>query len=243
MRPIFPRALAVVAAGLIALPAMAQEQSPTIRVSATATVSAPPDEASITIGVVSEGVTAAEAMRANTEKMQRVMAELTGAGIPAGDIVTQSISLSPRYTSNRDEGGARRIDGYEAANVVRVRVDEIDSLGGALDAVVSAGVNTINAIEFSIEDTAPLEAEARAKAAAELREKAEQYAEAIGTKVVGVISIDEQTGGRPVPMQRMEMAADSMAVPVSAGDVDVSVTLSGAFEIDEELSSERRLRK
>lgn len=239
MRPIktTPFALALIAAGAFAAPALAQEQTPVIRVTATATVTAPPDEAGITVGVVSEGVTAQEAMRANTEKMQRVMTELAAAGIPASDIATQNISLNPRYTRDRDgDSAARRIDGYEASNIVRIRVDEIDRLGGALDAVVTAGVNTINAIEFSIEDTSELEARARAQAASDLREKAEQYAVALGTRVVGVVSIDEQMGGRPMPLQRMEMAADGKAVPLSAGDVDVSVTLSGAFEIDEELS-------
>lgn len=240
-----PLALAAALSVAAAAPLAAQEVIPQIRVTSTASVTAPPDEASITIGVISEGVTAAEAMRANTEKMQQVMAGLEAAGIPASDIATESISLNPRYANDKpDSDEARRIAGYEAMNIVRIRVDEIASLGGALDAVVNAGVNTINAIEFSIEDTSALEAEARAKAATELREKAEQYAEAIGTKVVGVISIDEQMGGHPIPMkmQRMEMAAD-MAVPVSAGDVEISVTISGSFEIDEELSSERGIRR
>lgn len=238
-----PFALAATLA--LAAPVAAQEQIPQIRVTSTATVTAPPDEASVTIGVVSEGLTAQEAMRANTEKMQQVMTGLEAAGIPSGDIATLSISLDPRYANERPESGeVPRIAGYQATNIVRIRVDEIDGLGSALDAVVEAGVNTINSIEFSIEDTSELEAEARAKAAAALREKAEQYAEAIGTRVVGVISIDEQMVGRPMPMktQRMEMAAD-MAVPVSAGDVEVEVTISGAFEIDDELSSGRRLQK
>ena len=67
----------------------------TVTVSASGQVSAEPDQARITTGVVSEAATASEALAKNTDAMKKVIAELKGKGIEAKDIQTSSFNVEP----------------------------------------------------------------------------------------------------------------------------------------------------
>ena len=65
--------------------------------------------------------------------------------------------------------------GYEVTNQVRVRVRNLPSLGRLLDTLVSRGANALGGIGSSIADPAPLLEQARSKAIADARQKAQVY--------------------------------------------------------------------
>jgi hypothetical protein len=52
-----------------------------------------PDEARLSLGVQSQGASAAEAARANREKMDRVTRRLPGSGVKGDDLQTRNLSL------------------------------------------------------------------------------------------------------------------------------------------------------
>ena len=72
-------------------------------------------------------------------------------------------------------------------------------LGAALDALVAAGANQMNGVNFAIQDTAPLLAEARAEAVADAKAKAETYAKAAGVSLGPILSISENGNRRAAP--------------------------------------------
>ena len=104
----------------------------TVTVAGTGTVSAAPDMAEITTGVVTQAPTAAQALAANSQAMERLLQALGGLGVAARDIQTTNISVSPLRRQGRD-GPPPEITGYEVTNQVRVKVRDLSRLGRVLD--------------------------------------------------------------------------------------------------------------
>ncbi|WP_170984641.1 SIMPL domain-containing protein [Rhodoligotrophos defluvii] len=235
----------VLTAGLLmgvvaAVPARAQDtqsedQIRTLSLVGTGEVRAAPDEATITIGVVHQAKTAAEAVKANNAAMAEVFSSLKAEGIAEKDIQTSNFSVNPRYVYPKDNSGPPTIDGYEVSNQVSVRIHDLGKLGAVLDKVVASGSNQINGISFGLSEPEKLENEARKLAIADARAKAELYAQAGGFQLGPIHAVVE--GGRsfpPVPMMRREafdMKAAAQAVPIAQGEQVVSIQVNVTWEI------------
>lgn len=204
-----------------------------IQVSATGTANMAPDMATVSAGVVTQGTTAREAMVGNAAKMTRVFEELKAAGIETKNITTSQLSLQPKY--NYQNRQAPKIDGYEARNTVSAKTYDLDSVGTMLDALVKAGVNNINGVQFSIKDSKSAKDKAREDAIREAREKAESMAAAAGVKLGKLKSLSESGGNfnpRPVAYA-MEARSAGASTPVAAGEQEISVTVNMSYDIVE----------
>lgn len=225
-------ALALILA--LAAPAAAQTSAPpprTITMSGTGTVKGPPDMAEINAGVTTEAPTAAAALTANTANMNRVFAALEKQGIARRNIQTSNFNVSPVY-GNRTPNEMPRLTGYRVSNQVHVILEDITKVGAALDALVSAGSNQMNGLNFSIKEPAPLLAKARAEAVADARLRAQQYAAAAGVTLGPIQSIGESGVEPPRPMYRMmAMAAQDSAVPVAGGEESITANVTVVWEI------------
>jgi len=218
----------------LATPVLAVEPAPLagtrLSVSATASVSRPPDLATIGAGVVTQASGAAAAMRDNAERMTATVAALKRAGIADRDIQTSALGLQPRY--READTGPRALVGYEASNRVTVRLHDTARIGPVLDALVAAGANQIDGPDFSVEHLDPALDQARTEALATARARAELYARAAGLHVARIVSLSEDGSGpvfRPMPM--MAMARKAEATPVLAGEQTLSVTVNAEFEL------------
>jgi uncharacterized protein YggE len=229
--------LVALAAALAALaaPAIAQtsREPAKLSLSASAEVTAAPDIADIGAGVVTQAVEADAALRATAERMNQVIAALRRAGIPERDIRTTGLTVQPqfRYEPNREP----QLVGFQAANRVQVTLREPAATGRIIDALVKAGANQIDGPNFRIANPDPLLDRARAEAVRKARARAEIYAAAAGLKVRRITAIEESQAIRPVPMPRMAMAAQMESAapsPVAPGEVELSVSLTMAFELE-----------
>ena len=193
-----------------------------------------PDMATITLGVMTEGKTAAEAMAANATRMTAVVASLKKAGIAEKDIQTSNLNLNPQYRYEQNKPPI--LTGYQASNQVTIRVLDLKKLGAAVDATVNAGANQIHGISFGLVDATAAENAAREIAVKALAAKAELYAKATGHRVSRLVSLSEGGGYAPrPPMPMMEMAAGRSfakdATPVQSGELTVRIDVSGLYEV------------
>lgn len=204
----------------------------TISVVGTGEAAAPPDMATIRLGVASEADEAAEAMRANAASMKRVLARLADAGIDARDIQTSDLSLSPRW-SRPEPGRDAEVTGFVASNTLVVRVRDLDVLGPTLDAALGDGVNTLGGLRFGFADAAELRDAARRAAVADAKRAAEVLAAAAGV-TLGELQELSELGGTdgPQPMARMEMAVAD-AAPVAAGEATIRASVRMVFAVDD----------
>ena len=202
----------------------------TVTVSGSGTATATPDMAEISTGVVSQAPTAAQALTANSQAMEQLLQSLGGLGIAARDIQTTSVSVSPQRGQGR-EGRPGEIVGYEVVNQVHVKVRDLPSLGRVLDQQVAQGANSIQGIRFGLRDPASLLDEARKRAMADARQRAELYAAAAGLKVGRVLSVQEAgaVAPRPEAMGRVMMSA---AVPVAAGEQEIQAAVTVTYALE-----------
>jgi uncharacterized protein YggE len=227
----FAIALAAIAS---AAPARAQTQQadvpPAISVSGEASVSAPPDLAMIDAGVGSDAKTAREVAETNNTAMAKVLQALKSANIDDKDTQTSRLSLQPQYAPSRP--GQTTLVGYHASNRVTVKLRDVSKLAGVIDALVSAGANDISNIYFTVSEPSKLLDQAREKAIADARRKAEIYARAAGVTLGSPLSISED--GTPAPMFRVRTLAAPMAeksVPIAQGEETLSITVSVTWAI------------
>ena len=224
-----PLAFALVTATWLAAPALAQTMPPpAISVTGEANVSVAPDQAQIDGGVTSDAKTAREATDANNAAMGKVLLALKGAGIEEKDYQTLRLSLQPQYAQNR--AAPSPFVGYRASNRVTVRIRDVAKVANVIDVLVGAGATDIGGINFTVSQASKHLDEAREKAIADARRKAEIYAKAAGVTLGEPISISEE--GAPVPLYRGKMAAPMAAgAPVAQGEEKLSVTVSVSWAI------------
>ncbi|MEY8830689.1 SIMPL domain-containing protein [Sedimentitalea sp. XS_ASV28] len=226
-------ALAVMIATTLAMPITAQEQPRQIIVTGEGEVAATPDMATITLGVTNEAREAKEAMAATSAAVAEVLERLTSQGIAQKDIQTQHLSLNPVWSGRGNSGNYEsKITGFTASNMVMVRVRDLATLGTTLDAVISAGANDFNGLQFDIQEPRPLQDAARQAAVKDALAKAQLLADAAGITLGPIVAITEQGGGgaRPMMMQTAAMMAEA-SVPVAAGELSLSALVSVVFAI------------
>jgi uncharacterized protein YggE len=221
---------------------MADEpQKPTISVTGTGKISAAPDTAEITVGVTNQGKTAREALSANNEAMARLLEIVKEHGVASKDVQTSNINISPQYSQPRppapgrapDEGFVPRIVGYNVTNTVSITSRNLDKLGELLDAVVGGGANQMHGISFRVDEPEKLLDQARKKAMADAKRKAEQLAGEAGVVLGPPMQISESGGYVPQPkmMGRAMMMAAEAAVPVAPGEQELNVSVSVVYEL------------
>ena len=149
-------------------------------ITATGEVTRVPDVAVISAGVVTSSATATGALQEAADRMARVGAALRSAGIADRDIQTSSVNLNPEYRYDNDQ--PPQLTGYTASNQVSIRFRDIRNAGRILDALVKQGANQINGPNLTIDKPEAALDEARAKAIASGRARADLYARSLGMR-------------------------------------------------------------
>ncbi|HXG25247.1 MAG TPA: SIMPL domain-containing protein [Candidatus Binatia bacterium] len=207
---------------------------PTITVTGFGRVSVRPDTADLRLGVSLMESTVEAARAAAARTLAEVLARLRALGIEDRDLQTSIVAVNPQYDYSRD-GQPPRLAGYSITNLVAVVIRNIDQVGEAIDAALTAGATSVDRLSFRVADPSAAEAEARAAAIADARVRAEAYAKAAGVSIAGVAAILEAGAPIPFPMPFQEMklaAARDAATPVEAGENEIRATVTVAFRIE-----------
>ena len=205
----------------------------TLTVAGVGEASAAPDMAILSIGVETEGATAAEALRENSEKMRASIETLRSLGVDERDIQTSGLSVNPRY-DYQPRNEPPRLIGFMATNVVTATLRDLEGAGAIIDETVGAGANTVRNLQFSFSDPQPLYDEARRNAIASARTKAALMSDSADVRLGSILTIQEGHIGGPkpyMPMARMEAAMDQ-SVPLQTGESTVTANVTIVYEID-----------
>ena len=226
----FMLASALAAAALPA-PAAAQPTGTRLDIAATGEVTRVPDLALVSAGVVTRAPTAAAAIAQNATQLDRVRAALRRAGVADRDVQTSSLSLNPDFAYEQNQ--PPRLVAYQATHQLSVRLRDIRSAGRILDALVAAGANQVSGPSLQVGRPEAALDEARTRALAAGRQRADLYARSLGLRVVRLVSVSE--GPRhegPVPVAAMRAEAGKSAdTNLAPGEQQLSVTLQMSFEL------------
>jgi len=201
-------------------------------------VSVVPDIAVLRLGIEAQEASVAEAQSQAAGAMEAVMAVLADSGVAEKDIQTQYLNIQ-RVTRWDDNKRQEVVIGYRVTNMVSARIRDMDGVGAIVDAVAAAGgdLTRIDGISFSVEDPSNYHDEAREKAMADARAKAEQLAELAGVKLGRPIYISE-SAYIPSPVYRQPMYEQAVGAPmpetaISPGEMEISLNVQLIYAISD----------
>jgi uncharacterized protein YggE len=212
-------------------PATADRAREGVLVSGTGQVLGMPDVLRADFGAEARGATVDEALRKANSALTRIRDALVQGGVDRADIQTADVEIFPRYARGRG------IIGYQVSHRLIVKIRDLDKAGTIIGAGVAAGGNAarLSGVSFAIDDDSALLAEARKKAFADAKAKAELYGQQAGRPLGHVVSVTETVrqaqpfseaaalaaGGTPAPLN----------VPLEPGQqrLAVTVTVEWAF--------------
>ena len=198
-----------------------------ITVTGVGSVSVVPDAVRFNATVSTVGATNNAALSTATKSAAAVRQALKDAGIASKDIRSANISVYPEYNWTQEAG--TKITGYRASQSFDVLVRNVSKAGTIIEAVVTAGGDSVQlggVIPVTLNPTLATE-QARAAAVTNAKSKASSYAKLLGTSIGKVLSLEEQSSpvySSPFPMAKA--AADATAVEIDLGEQDVTVTIT-----------------
>lgn len=185
----------------------------TIEATTTEKISVPADSAIVKVGFNHVADTKDAAYNESVRMGNKIVKALTGAGIPAEEIQTESLMVG-REQEQRGMGSPTRTK-YSAEQQWHIHVVAADAQK-VVDIAVSAGANTVQGVEWNVSDPQTLRAKAYATALARAREMAEQAATQAGVKLgelVSVINGEESEGFAKLAMARKMVPVEVQATP------------------------------
>jgi uncharacterized protein len=204
-----------------------------ISVTGTGKVTGKPDIAKLTLGVSAEADTVQKARDQAAASLDAMIKSLKNNGVAEKDIQTQQFSIQPQYDYNE---GKQQLRGFQVTNVLGITLRDINKTSQTVDDAVTAGGNNtqIQGLSFTIENPDDLKQQAREKAVADARAKAETLAKSAGVSVGDAITISESSV-TPVFDARAGIAAPAtgpgVSTPIQPGELDVTVDVSVTWGI------------
>ncbi|MDO8561441.1 MAG: SIMPL domain-containing protein [bacterium] len=211
----------------------------TISVNGEGEVFAVPDTAVFSVTILEKAKQVKDAQDAATKKANDIIAYLKQAGVEEKDIQTADYSINPDYEFRQSAclqngfcpPGNQVLVGYQVSQTLTVKVRDTKKAGDLLSGVGSRGVTNVSGLSFTIDEEDALKAEARDKAIAQAKGKAEELAKALGVSLVRVVGFSEGGGG-PIYYAKASVEMDSGApapspeIPVGQNKIvsNVSVT-------------------
>ncbi len=206
-----------------------------LSVTGNGTVLVESDLAIVTVGVQETSKDVLEAQSTVNEKIAAIKQALLDAGVEESEINTDSINIYANYDYSDN---TEVIVGYTARNSLSVRTTDMDNVGSLIDAAFAAGANTLDNVQFTVQDDTQAREQALTMAVEDARRKADVLASAAGLQVASIERISE--GGVSVYDSMRNYAADTvMAAKESGGAgtlvqaalVSVDATVSMEFEL------------
>lgn len=214
-------------------------QTNTINVTGTGEAFMVPDVAVITFSVQKKGATIDEAQKSATTVVNDAIAFAKDSGIAEKDIKTESYNAYPEYSTPVPcyrtvcPQEQPKIVGYVVSQSVTVKVRDTEKVGAFIDGIGAKGISTIDGPQFTVDNPDAVQAQARADAIKDAKQKAQSLAKQLGVHIVRVAQFNESNNTPyPVMYQAKSMAMDSAgaqpttAVPAGENKYTSNVTIT-----------------
>ncbi|MEU4693833.1 SIMPL domain-containing protein [Actinoplanes sp. NPDC023714] len=214
---------ALASANLPAGSALADQPIESVVVTGTGEVSGVPDVLTANFGVETTAGAVTEALDRANAAATRVRDALIKAGVAKADLQTSDVTISTRR-NDKD-----KIIGYAVSQGLTAKIRNLSTAGRSITTAVTAGGDAarLNGVTFAIDDDTALLAEARRKAFADARAKAELYARESGRSLSRVVKVTEATPSyQPFKSYDSLAAAADSATPIEPGRQQLSVTVT-----------------
>ncbi|MFI9506682.1 SIMPL domain-containing protein [Nocardia sp. NPDC052566] len=198
-----------------------------VTVVGTGKVRGAPDSLNADIGVEVTADNVSAAISGANEKSKAMTDAMVAAGASREDIRTNDVAIQPQYANGPD--GGNTVIGYRATNMVHVVVRDLPKASAVLDGAIKAGGNEtrLRGVSFALDDNSKLLSDARARAFADAKSRAEQYAVLAGLKLKDVKTISEASNRDDISNAKVAGSApDAFALEPGTQTVTFSVKVT-----------------
>jgi uncharacterized protein len=150
-----------------------------IKVNGDGMVTAVPNQASATIGVITEGKDLSVAQKENSETISRIISVLSSFNVPQKNVQTFDYQVNTEYDY---VDGKQIFRGYRVSNLLKVNLNEVNQLGAIINRVIEAGANYVSNVQFSVSNPNFYYLQALKKALRTAHEKAEVVVDELKVK-------------------------------------------------------------
>jgi uncharacterized protein len=206
-------------------------KSDTFTVTGEGTIDAKPDLALVTVGITAQGTTVQAAQDQINSVIGKVSTGIKKLGVSDGDIQTQNYSINP----NMDfQSSTQKITGYSANTNLVIKIHKLETVNQIIDTATENGANQVGNVAFDVKDKQKLMDQAREKAVADAKNKAQQASRTAGFQLGRIITYTE--GGSPNDYPRpMAMgtadAVKNVPTQVEPGSTEIKLVVTLGYEI------------
>jgi uncharacterized protein YggE len=181
-----------------------------------------PDTLAANFAVETSAATVHDALDRANAAATRMRDTLVRAGMPRADIQTSNVRISSRQNNHGE------ITGYTVSQGLTAKIRNLPRAGALMSSAIAAGGDAarLNGVSFAIEDDAALLTEARKKAFADARGKAELYAREAGRPLGRVVKVSEVTASYGGPDDQDRLAPSDSPLPIEPGRQRLAVTIT-----------------
>lgn len=200
-----------------------------------------PDLAHVQLGVSTVDSDIGQAIYDANTAIERITEAIVGRGVNSSDIQTANYSVWTEDVYDPQTGMPTGETRYHVDIQLAVTVRDVQGIGGLISAGLDAGVTNIYGIEFTIDDTSTLEAEARTIAMFDAQDRAHKLAEGMGVRLGKPIAISEGYAAGIAPVYTYGLKGDvgmggggvGAGVPstVSPGQTTIGLQVTVVFEL------------
>ncbi|WBW96725.1 SIMPL domain-containing protein [Oceanirhabdus sp. W0125-5] len=194
-------------------------------------VTAKPNQAIISLGVVTKDKDVKNAKDENAELANQVLKNLMKIGIKEEEIETSTYTISSMYDY---QDGKKIFRGYEVKHIFKITIKDLSKVSEVIDVAAESGANVVNYIRFTVSNPEFYYNQALEKAVINARKKGEVVARTIGVKINKIpLRVNEKEIDRAVRYFEMsKLAVMDSSTPIQLGNVEFKSRVSVVFQYD-----------
>jgi len=191
-----------------------------------AAVKRAPDRAWLTVSTEVRDAKPADARQRSADIMTSIQNALKTAGLPADAVRTTGYSINPEMVTT-STGSTGQVRGYVVFNQIEVRVDELEKLPQAIDAVNSPKNASLSVVgpRFDLRNREAAEQDALRIAVENALSRAQAIATGARRSLGAIVHIDGQNTNTDLPpirgMRAMAAKAGETSTPITPGVIEI----------------------
>lgn len=193
-----------------------------------------PNQAEISIGIVTSNKSLKQASEDNKLIANKVYSSLKPLLGMSDYIKTSNYSAQPVYIYTKDN--QRVLDKYSVSNTVTVKTKNIELVSKLIDTAISQGATNIDSLQFTATDYDSECNAALAEITKKAQKKANTVANSVNSQITGIksinVSCNPDNGPRPYYAMMAKSSLDgASATPIESGKIKIYANIDASFYV------------
>ncbi|WP_026572553.1 SIMPL domain-containing protein [Bacillus sp. UNC438CL73TsuS30] len=200
-----------------------------IKVTGEGELAVQPDMANVNLGVMTENKVLMEAQQQNSEAVNKLIQSLLSLGVARKNLQTFDYRIDSEYDFDQ---GKQTFRAYKVTYILKVKLEDLTSIGRVIDTAVQNGANYVANVHFSLKNQDGIYQKALSLALTKAIEKAKTIANTLRVTLnpTPISVIEVGTLPPPILNPQMSYVKGISSTQFEPGELIVKATISAEFE-------------